>query len=72
MPKNYIDMDFVLENKKNRHLIILVHGLNGSESTWKGEDQRFVENLTKENYVKDNLRLKTLGYGRSICDERGE
>ncbi len=61
-------MDFVLENKKNRHLIILVHGLNGSESTWKGEDQRFVENLTKENYVKDNFDLALYVYGTKIIE----
>lgn len=61
-------MNFVLKNKANKHLIILIHGLNGSESTWKGTAQRFVENLTSEDLIGDNFDLALYSYGTKIIE----
>ncbi|XOV94426.1 MAG: esterase/lipase family protein [Bacteroidota bacterium] len=61
-------MQFILKNKKNRNLLILVHGLNGSEETWMGNQFRFVENLSKEDLIKDNFDLALFTYGTKILE----
>ncbi|NDV43113.1 esterase/lipase family protein [Flagellimonas sediminis] len=59
-------MEFILNEKKNKHLLILVHGLNGSDSTWRGDNQRFVENLTQEVLVQDYFDLALYTYSTHI------
>ncbi|CAM1348730.1 esterase/lipase family protein [Tenacibaculum halocynthiae] len=59
-------MDYIIKKEKNKHLIILVHGLNGSDKTWKGNKERFCENLIEENFIQDNFDLALFNYGTKI------
>lgn len=59
-------MNFVIQNENNRHLIVLVHGLNGGEGSWKGDSQRFVETLSKESLVQENFDLALFVYETKI------
>lgn len=59
-------MEFVIQNDENKHLIILVHGLNGSDKTWRGSKERFSENLALENLIQDNFDLALFKYGTKI------
>lgn len=59
-------MEYIINKKKNKHLLILVHGLNGSEATWKGNSQRFVENLKETELIKDYFDVVIFAYGTRI------
>lgn len=50
-------MDFIFQNDDNKHLIVLVHGLNGGDGSWIGTNERFVETLSKNNLVRENFDL---------------
>lgn len=59
-------MDFIIQNESNQHLIVLVHGLNGGEGSWKGSSERFVETLSKDSVVQENFDLAMFVYGTKI------
>lgn len=61
-------MDFVLENKDNKHLVILIHGLNGSKNTWRGDSKRFIENLITKNIITQNFDVALYTYGTKIIE----
>jgi len=45
-------MELRIANPGSRHLLILVHGLNGSFKSWEGTSQRFIENLQTANAIQ--------------------
>lgn len=59
-------MDYIIKKPENKHVIILVHGLNGSADSWRGGEQRFVENLTKENLIQENFDIALFTYQTKI------
>lgn len=59
-------MDFVIQKSSNKHLIIFVHGLNGSASTWQGTSEHFVEVLKKNEIIKNNFDLAIFTYPTKI------
>lgn len=59
-------MDFIIKNEANKHLIILVHGFNGGDSTWRGGSERFVETLSKDVLIQENFNLAIFTYGTKI------
>ncbi len=59
-------MEFIIQNNSNKHLIILVHGLNGGDSSWRGNTERFVETLSINNLVQENFDLAFFTYGTKI------
>lgn len=61
-------MEFILKKQTNQHLLILIHGLNGSQETWKGNENRFVENLSSDDLIKDNYDLALFSYGTKILE----
>ncbi|HAK28042.1 MAG TPA: hypothetical protein DCO90_02160, partial [Sphingobacterium sp.] len=56
----------IIKKDTNKHLLILVHGLNGSDETWCGNEQRFVENLIREKLFIENFDLSLFLYDTSI------
>ncbi len=59
-------MEFVTKKEDNKHLLILVHGLNGSRDTWIGNDQRFVEILNGKDLIQENFDIALFNYGTKI------
>jgi hypothetical protein len=59
-------MEFIIQNDTNKHLIVLVHGLNGDDTSWRGNAERFVENLSENNLVQENFDLALFTYGTKI------
>lgn len=59
-------MEYIINKPENKHLLILVHGLNGSAASWKGGEQRFAENLTQEELIRDNFNLALFTYPTMI------
>jgi len=59
-------MDFIIQNESNRHLIVLVHGLNGGEDSWRGSSQRFAETLSQNSIVQENFDMAMFNYGTKI------
>lgn len=66
MQKTLDRMDYIVKKNQNKHLLILVHGLNGSGKTWKGTEERFCENLEKESLIQDNFDVALFNYGTTI------
>lgn len=58
-------MEYIIQND-NKHLIILVHGLNGGDNSWRGSDERFVEVLSKNALIMENYDLAFFTYITSI------
>lgn len=58
-------MDYIIEND-NKHLIVLVHGLNGGATSWQGNEKRFAERLSEEQLVKEYFDLASFTYGTKI------
>ncbi len=56
----------IIVSPENRHLLILVHGLNGSQDTWQGDNQRFVENLKQEQIIQDYFDVSLFVYGTRL------
>src|SRR6202022_349813 len=59
-------MEYVIKKPENKHLLILVHGLNGTNTSWKGNEKRFVENLVQEQAIQDNFNIAIFTYGTKI------
>jgi hypothetical protein len=59
-------MKFLINKVDNKHLLILVHGLNGSELSWMGDKNRFYENLKQESIIKDNFNVAIYTYQTRI------
>lgn len=59
-------MEYEIKKPENKHLLILVHGLNGASTSWKGNEQRFVENLIEEQVIQDNFNIAIFAYGTKI------
>ncbi|SOD81064.1 lipase family alpha/beta hydrolase [Spirosoma fluviale] len=61
-------MDYEIEEVENKHLLVLVHGLNGSDASWKGEEKRLVENLVQEDLIKNNFNVAIFSYRTKIFE----
>jgi len=61
-------MEYKIEKPENKHLVILVHGLNGSGKTWHGSEQRFVELLSDEQLIKEHYDLALFTYHTRIFE----
>lgn len=64
-------MKYCIQEEHHKHLIILIHGLNGDESTWKGTNERFVEVLSKNDLIQENFDLALFTYGTKIFEVSG-
>ena len=61
-------MEFIIRKPENKNIIIFVHGLNGSELSWKGNSKRFVQNLEQEDIITNNFDMAIFSYGTRIFD----
>lgn len=59
-------MEYIIKKPANKHLLVLVHGLNGANISWKGIETRFVENLIQEQLIQDNFNIAIFTYGTKI------
>lgn len=59
-------MEYIIQNDKNKHLIVLVHGLNGGDTSWRGSEQRFAETFSKDTLIKEHFDLALFTYGTKI------
>jgi pimeloyl-ACP methyl ester carboxylesterase len=61
-------MKYCIQKEHHKHLIILIHGLNGDENTWQGTKERFVEVLSQNYLVQENFDLALFTYGTKIFE----
>ncbi len=59
-------MHYEIQEPANKHLLILVHGLNGSVNSWKGSQEHFVETLSKEDLIQAHFDVALFTYKTSI------
>lgn len=46
-------MEKRIDNPQSKHMLILVHGLNGSFESWEGTNERFIANLQIESLIEN-------------------
>lgn len=55
-------------DKKHKKAIVFVHGLNGSRSTWIGEDRRFINTIKKDTTIVNEFGIYIYEYHTKIFE----
>ena len=59
-----------VKRTNSKHLLILIHGLNGSKESWMGHSLSFVDNLIEEDTIKDFFDISIFEYHTTISPIR--
>lgn len=57
-----------LNNRKFNKAVVFVHGVNGNAASWMGAPNRFVDRLSQERPIYNNIGLYVFGYDVRIFE----
>ncbi len=57
-----------LNNRKFNKAVVFVHGVNGSAASWMGAPNRYVDRLSQERTIYNNIGLYVFGYDTKIFE----